>query len=449
MVIHEGAQKILAFANCSVSCAPWQLDRFHLGFSGSPFHLHDFLVWCEIRRTTASSRGGGDDLQPIKSLKTNTKVFLYARAFGLFLVYTGYAMYRTIPFYDYAEQGRDTRHGWRRLLHIADDELGFASLPGAVGTEATRLGPDVPVRYSPRGFRIPVDSMPRTLPFKRPLIITLGDSFTFGAYSRAKETFPSLLADRLDGTTLNAGFSSYGLAHMEILAQRLIPRYKPDWVVVQFSPWLADRSQQILASSRGFIPSPYYYVDKDGNTELQKPLFRWFNWYKSLQDEGHLSADQKTLKIGFLSFFLKVGLPYFAYADYHLWKARLEMKTGITAAPTGDDTAVNREAYRNIMKTTVDHSAKMVVVRLSRYSNDHEQWENLKQSFKDSPILFLDAESVLMKKVGDNQEEYFKQYAFWYGSPPEMVDAHPNPEAHRIIADTVATAILGSSQTNE
>jgi hypothetical protein len=383
-------------------------------------------------------------------MKTNIKVFLCASSLGLFLVYIGYTMFRTIPFYHYAAQGRDTRYGWRLLLHIPDDELGFASQPGAIGAESTRLGPDVPVQYDGFGFRVPLKSIPATLPFKRPLIITLGDSFTFGAYSLAQETFPSLVADRLEGTTLNAGFSSYGLAHMVILAERLIPRYKPDWVVVQFSPWLAERAERILVSSYGVIPSPYYFIDKNGNVQLHSPLFRWHNWYKTLNDEGYLSDDQQVLKMGFLHFFLSVGLKYYLYADYHLLKVRLGMNFGLIPRPTSDDTVVNREAYRQILKYTVDHSAKMVVVRLSRYSNDPEQWENLKKSFKDSPILFVDAESVLIDNlVAANKEEYLKQYAFWYGTPPEMVDAHPNPKAHRIIANTLATAMLRHLQMRE
>lgn len=379
-------------------------------------------------------------------MKTNTKVLFCAILLSLFAGYCGYAMFRTIPFYQYAAQGNDRHHGWRSLLHISHDELGFAPQPGAIGAESTKLGPDVPVRYDDFGFRVPLQSIPRTVPFKRPLILTLGDSFTFGAYCVAEAAFPELLADRLGGTTLNAGFSSSGLARMEILAERLIAQHKPDWVVVQFSPWLAERAMRFLASSQGVRPSPYYFVDESGNVQIQRPLFRWYNWYKILKDEGYLSDDPHAPKIGFVHFFVKVGFPYFLYADYQLIKVLLGMKSGIIPKPMTDMAALNKTAYENISRHASNHGARMVIVRLSRYSDDHEQWANLKQSFEGSPVLFVDAEGELIDNlVSNNREEYLKEYAFWYGNPPELVDSHPNPKAHRIIADTIARAMLRNS----
>jgi hypothetical protein len=237
---------------------------------------------------------------------------------------------------------------------------------------------------------------------------------------------------------------------MEVLAKRLIAQYKPDWVIVQFSPWLGERAMKILVSSQGINPSPYYFMDNEGQVQLHKPLFRWYNWYKRLKDTGDLSEDQQVLKIGFLQFFLKVGLRYYLYADFHVMRSLLGMKLGLIPRPMKDIDLLNQEAYRNIMKTAVDHSAKMIVVRLSRYSNDHEQWENLKNSLKDSPIIFVDAESALIGNLtAADKDEYFKEYAFWYGNPPEIVDSHPNPKAHRIIADTLAAAMLANLKTKQ
>jgi hypothetical protein len=384
-------------------------------------------------------------------MKKKMTIFVCVSILGLFLVYLGYTIFRTMPFYQYAAKGKDRRHGWRRLLHVPDDELGFASQPGAVGTEAARLGPDVPVRYDAFGFRVPLESSPRTLSRKRPLILTLGDSFTFGAYCLAEETFPALLAEHLGGTTLNAGFSSYGLAHMEVLAQRLISRYQPDWVVVQFSPWLTERSMKVSGAAQGAIPAPYYFIGKDGTVQLHKPLFRWYNWYKNLSDAGYLSDDQQVIKLTFLHFFLNTGLKYYLYADYHRIRVQLGMKFGHIPPPMSDKTLLNQEVYRRIFNYAADHYAKMAVVQLSRYSKEQEQWGSLKKSFEDLPVLFVDAESALIDHlVSDNSEEYYKQYAFWYGNPPERVDTHPNPKAHQIIAHTIATAILNQelSQNN-
>ncbi len=376
-------------------------------------------------------------------MKPNIKMLLLVSCLSIVVAYCGYAMFRTIPFYRYIAQGNDRHHGWRSLLHISDDELGFAPQPGAIGAESARHGPDVPVRYDSFGFRVPLHSIQRSIPFKRPLILTLGDSFTFGAYCLEEDTFAERLADRLGGTTLNAGFSSSGLARMEILAQRLIAKHKPDWVVVQFSPWLAERAMRFLGSSTGVLPSPYYFIDESKNVQIQRPLFRWYNWYKILRDEGYLSDDPHAPKIGFVHFFIKVGFPYFLYADYQLAKGLLGMKFGLIPKPMTDVTSLNTAAYKSIFSHASNQAARMVIVRLSRYGDDKEEWDNLKRSFEGSSLLFVDAEQELIDNLpSKNKDEYLKQYAFWYGDPPEMVDSHPNPKAHRIIADALAKVML-------
>jgi hypothetical protein len=77
-------------------------------------------------------------------------------------------------------------------------------------------------------------------------VLALGCSFTYGAATNAENTYPYLVGQRLAGTTRNAGVSSYGLSQMMILAKRLVPAYKPDYLLVQYSPWLVDRSKRRL-----------------------------------------------------------------------------------------------------------------------------------------------------------------------------------------------------------
>jgi len=40
----------------------------------------------------------------------------------------------------------------------------------------------------------------------------------------------------------------------------------------------------------------------------------------------------------------------------------------------------------------------------------------------------------------DNRS-YLREYALWRGSPPRVVDAHPNRKAHRIIAGQIVRKI--------
>ena len=40
-----------------------------------------------------------------------------------------------------------------------------------------------------------------------------------------------------------------------------------------------------------------------------------------------------------------------------------------------------------------------------------------------------------------NNENYQKEYAHWRGSPPIILDYHPNENAHKIIADAIVPKI--------
>ena len=45
-----------------------------------------------------------------------------------------------------------------------------------------------------------------------------------------------------DANGINAGVPSWGLGHMVLLAREVVPRIKPDILVVQYSEWLVDRA---------------------------------------------------------------------------------------------------------------------------------------------------------------------------------------------------------------
>ena len=130
--------------------------------------------------------------------------------------------------------------GFRGQVHRADPELGFAAVPGAQGFHVFPVGPPFPMRYDAEGFRIPASQAPDAVR-RRPLVLALGCSFTYGDGCRAEDVYPQLVAAELGGTALNAGKCAYGLSQMLLLARRLIPQYKPDYVLVQFSTWLPGR----------------------------------------------------------------------------------------------------------------------------------------------------------------------------------------------------------------
>lgn len=40
-----------------------------------------------------------------------------------------------------------------------------------------------------------------------------------------------------------------------------------------------------------------------------------------------------------------------------------------------------------------------------------------------------------------SKEAWQREYCFWRGSPPVVVDAHPNQKAHKVIAGVIVSAI--------
>ena len=60
----------------------------------------------------------------------------------------------------------------------------------------------------------------------------------------------------------------------------------------------------------------------------------------------------------------------------------------------------------------------------------------------------VDAHSALLERLPVvDKENYRKHYAHWRGSPPRIVDNHPNEKAHKIIAEEIVLNITGSGET--
>jgi len=106
--------------------------------------------------------------------------------------YFGYIVHRTRPLY---WNIKTSQRGWSGKVHKADAELGFAPIPDSQGAEVFPLGPEIPMRYDKDGFRIPVSdhSASSTRSSPRPLVLTLGCSFTYGAANYAEDTYPYLV----------------------------------------------------------------------------------------------------------------------------------------------------------------------------------------------------------------------------------------------------------------
>jgi hypothetical protein len=134
-------------------------------------------------------------------------------------------------------------------LFAADSLLGYRMIPNTRAENALPYRTDhTAVIIGPDGFRV-ASSAGALDTAKRPLLLFLGDSFTYGACCTAEESFAYRCAHQLDASYIDAGAGGYGFAQMLLLARTLIPRYRPDAVIVQRSPWLLQRSMSPFAPS--------------------------------------------------------------------------------------------------------------------------------------------------------------------------------------------------------
>jgi hypothetical protein len=99
---------------------------------------------------------------------------------------------------------------------------------------------------------------------------------------------------------------------------------------------------------------------------------------------------------------------------------------------------LNRVVYAEIGRLAAENGARLVIVRLSHPLEQH--WQRLKEL---SPgALVVNAQAVLDAHVpSGSRDEYYELFGHWRGSPPRLMDNHPNPAAHRVIADAVVQAI--------
>jgi hypothetical protein len=321
---------------------------------------------------------------------------------------------------------------WKGKVYQFDPQLGFAPIPGASGSQLLPIGPEIPTRFDADGFRVPLDRQPPP-PGAKPLVLALGCSFTFGAFSPAEETFPFLVGQQLGGASINAGVSGYGLTQMLVLARRLIPLHRPDYVLVQLSPWLAKRALSPFGPTYfGKLPTPYLIPSGTGFA-IAPPVFSAKIFDLPVSDyEG-----RPTSTAGSIRFLKDVAVPLYVHDDFNLVLYRLKKRAAILPVPASDPQKAAEFVYREILKTCLENHAVMVIVIL----DDKPRPQQLILPYTPDQIV-VNAQAALLNRLPriDN-ETYFRTYAHFRGEPLRLVDKHPNAAAHRIIASEIVTAI--------
>jgi len=352
-------------------------------------------------------------------------------------IYTVYTGYRTKDQYMYVKLNY---RGWKGKTVRFDSELGFVPIPDSRGAETMWIGNDIPARYDKYGFRVPLEDQKSASLNQHPILLTLGCSFTYGAGTSAEDAYPYLVGQYLEGTSRNAGVSGYGLSQMMVLAKRLVPIHKPDYLLVQYSPWLVSRAQNQFAPTYfGKVPAPYFFVRKN-ELVLHPPVFK----AKIMDLPIDRYRNTQVSLIDKVSFLWNVGLPLFIHDDFNMSSYNVIRVFGWVPEPATNPEQITKYVYEEIAKVARENGARLVIVILG---GDHNPVQVPEGLFPPDSII-VNAHAALIEHLPIvNQETYEKLYFHWRGSPLRIVDTHPNENAHRIIAEAIIQKIQDATET--
>lgn len=353
-------------------------------------------------------------------------VFTTTLGIALLVAYAGSVVARSHDLYGLVRSGW---RGWSGRILRSDPVLGIANTPGAVGAETYPIGPDVPSRIDREGLRIAMDSADppgRT----GPLVLALGCSFTYGSSVLSEETFSHLFAREIGGSEMNAGICGGGAAQMLIRARELIPRHRPAYVLAQYSPWLAERSQKDHAPTYvGLVPTPRFVRGAEG-LELRPPGLLGIAFDVPLSE--YRSGEPR-----FLGFLRQVGAPLFLHDDY----AQLVLavrRIGDGEEPTLAE--IEAHVYPEIARLCRESGSQLVLVWLEgRPLGD--AWEVPSIAAGLGVPVAAGTKRMVDELETKTREVFVATYTLMRGDPPQCVDAHPNARAHALIADEIARTL--------
>lgn len=343
------------------------------------------------------------------------------------LIYAGYAGYRSKLYYNDIKGAPQ----WDRRMVTLDRDLGYAVIPNSRGNMVIDGG-RYPVLscHDADGFRVALDHYEKS-DDKRPLLLALGDSFTYGFGLEVEQSFTQLVADQLNGTAKNAGGNGYGLAQMLILARRHIPALKPDYVLVQYSPWVTARSVYPFAPTTfSTVPVPYFSVE---NLEFQMapPLFGALETKLPISEyvvRGKSLGD-------FMSFFFRIGLPMRVYTDFNLQVYGAKRRLGLTPEPATSRFQVEMQVYNEIAELCRQNGSEMLVVAIPNWQGT----TGITLDVVPAGVIVVLADRAMYKSLPDTSSQTFlANYAIHWG---DHMNAHHNAAANRIIAAAVMEGI--------
>jgi hypothetical protein len=371
-------------------------------------------------------------LWSVKTVKSLSGLFILI--FSIILLFSTSSYFislhqRSLKLYSYFTS--ENKRGWKGEVYQPDDKLGFKPFPNSKGFMTFSIGDDLPVAFDNDGFRIPLSDTVKTNEETNKNLLFLGCSFTFGDACLAEETFPFIVAKEFNMTYANAGVCSYGLSQMVLLAQELIPKYKPKFVIVQHSPWLIERGLNLFAPVYfGSMPSPYF-AEREGEVEIHPPLYR----------TQIFNLDSETIKKeSEIIFFIRKGLFFNLKEDWLKLSTKIKLLIGKYNRPVNNYPEAEKYAYTRIHDIAEQYHSKLIILTLYNPSGSSQ----LKELFSKQNVLFANADSLLDENLSKSKSKIFiMEYAHWRmnNSDSILVDGHPNPLAHQLISKSIIPLI--------
>jgi hypothetical protein len=331
--------------------------------------------------------------------------------------------------------------GWTTPVNACDPVLGYRPFPNVSSEEIFPCGGRVPVYQDEEGFRVSTQGV-QSSSGKRPFVLALGCSFTFGTGCLAEETYPFLVAKRLGGTALNAGVEGYGLAQMLLQTRELIPKYKPEYALFEYAPWLIERSTGYASPSEvyGPTPRPYFTIGQDQPYFVAAPAFatNYFDLNMSPYVEG------RTSPLEFSSFLFRIGLPLWTHSDLQITVFSVRRLLSLLPQPTKDSGDLVKTIYSEMSDLCHENGTRMVIVVLGSGGIPPEDMprEHIEALRALVSSACVDAYAALYGQLDTpSVKAYEKAYGIWGCTPTHLIDRHPNPHAHEVIAEVILKSL--------
>jgi|GEM_PF-307310 len=326
-------------------------------------------------------------------------------------------------------------------LRKADPEYGYQHRAYARACYIIPPADSIPVYTDGYGFRVTRADIQRSIDTGRMDILFLGCSFTYGEYCKADSTFSHLSAQALGFRYLNAGVSGWGLSQMHLKAQELIPKYKPRYVVLQYSYWLPQRAAGMYRYSADYpMPKPYYEVLPSGRFGLATPPFASRAFEVDTDSVVALYREHP------LQFFKYSRIPALLLEeDLKRLGVGVQRIMGRYHPITEDLTvmkALSRQVYAALMELCRQNGAQPIILHLSKQHTNFDEYPGFLSST--DTAAYIDGMKYHKQHLAHTPGASFKwDFIHWRARNGDTVtiDTHPNHFSHYLISKSIVERI--------